>query len=389
MATSANAYALPNPAMVDPYPIESVLAKDSASPGALLALYRADRGIANEGYQHELDAQHDQMQRQLIATMANNAAERTVGAMAHPGGVAYMASQPAFSWMGLGGNQTGLQRYTGPDEQLQIGKAAVPGSEVAKNLAGTYYGLGQGETDFVTGLKTQPQVPVPVAGQQARAEGQRPPTFGTPLYVGTVNGQPIHLQVPMPIGASPEEERQRKRQAVQGAIKDYPGLRLTPGLDPGLTSPDAAPSPNTGAPQAPPDTTSAQTETPPPPLPPPASTDGSGSTTRYETPAESKAIISKPAVPGRTSLAPNPQAASAPAPEGNTTVGQLVVNGKLQQMAQQFVRSLPLDVRDDVLKEIMTSPNGGNAPLYPAKGGGFVLKGASGRFYPTPIQVTP
>ena len=135
MAISGSAYALPNPGMIDPYPIESVLAKDTSSPLTTLMAYRADRDLAGQNYQHELEAQHQQVRAQLIATMQNNAAERLVGAMPHAGGVNLLTA--ADPWV-LGGARPDignvLSQYNTPDQIKQMGEAAKPGSETAKNL---------------------------------------------------------------------------------------------------------------------------------------------------------------------------------------------------------------------------------------------------------------
>lgn len=384
MATSANAFALPNPAMVDPYPIESVLAKDSASPGALLALYRADRGIANEGYQGELAQQHQQVHDQLVATMANNAAERTVGAMAHPGGLAYMASQPAFSWMGLGGNQTGLQTYTGPDQQKQIGEAAVPGSTAAKNLSDTSYQLGQGETDFVTGLKTQPATPVPVEAATARAQGTQD-TQGDTVQVlsGNLDGKPHYVPVKRYFNDPPGAFEQRAAAQVAADRAANPTMRQT-------GAGTVTPGTGTGTPTAQPDTTQAPDGYTLPP--------GQG-----ETPGQSRAIVSGkvptpplPAAPpdtdttaapttppkGVTNLTVNPNQAK---PAGDTTTGQLVLDGNIQSKAKSGLRTLPQTVIDDVTSGMIKYGTGANLPLYPAAGGGLVLKGGSGRYYPVGV----
>lgn len=389
MATSGSAYALPNPGMIDPYPIESVLAKDTSSPLTTLMAYRADRDLAGQNYQQELAAQHQQAYNTLQATMANNAAERVVGAMAHPGGVAYLASQPAFSWIGAGGNQTGLQTYAGPDQQKQIGEAAVPGSTVAKNLSDTSYQLGQGETDFVTGLKTQPGIPVPVQSSTARAQGTQD-TQGDTIQViaGNLDGKPYPVPVKRYFGDTPESFKQRADAQVAAAIAANPRIRR---LDAGTVAPGPGTTPAQPA-------TSTQAQPGEYTLPP-----GQG-----ETPQQSKDIVSGrvpapplppaateeapaqiPATPaqapkGVTSLPVNPNQAK---PAGNTTTGQLVLDGKVQSAVQSIMSTWPADEKMDVLAEMKSSnAYGANLPLFPAAGGGLVVKGRSGKFYP--VQVT-
>ena len=394
MATSGSAYALPNPGMIDPYPIESVLAKDTSSPLTTLMAYRADRDLASQNYQQELAAQHQQAYNTLQATMANNAAERTVGAMAHPGGLAYMASQPAFSWMGLGGNQTGLQAYAGPDQQKQIGEAAVPGSTAAKNLSDTSYQLGQGETDFVTGLKTQPAIPVPVQTATARAQGTQD-TQGDTIQViaGNLDGKPYPVPVKRYFGDTPDMFKQRADAQVAAARAANPRLRPLDGST-------VTPGPGTGTSTAQPDTSQAPPATTAQPdgytLPP-----GQGETpqqsrdilrgkvptppitpaTTEETPAQTPATPTQ-TPKGVTSLPVNPNQAK---PAGDTTTGQLVLDGNIQSKAKSGLRTLPQTVIDDVTSGMIKYGTGANLPLYPAAGGGLVLKGGSGRYYPVGV----
>lgn len=385
-SNTATAYGLPNPRIVDPYPVETELAKQMPSPMATLLTYWADRQAAGDQYQNELDQQHQQVRDQLVATMQNNAAERLQGYMGHPGGVALGASTTPWVFGGARPDiATALQKYTGPDEQLQIGNAAKPGSEVVKNLSDTETQLGPNEANFVTGLKTQPGIPVPVQGQIARAQGAAD-TQGVsiPVTYGTLAGAPVHGTVKVLNTDPPEVRQQKLNEARRDWLANNPSGRPLPGEQPPVT-----PSTGTTTTQPAPSTQAQPGEYTLPP--------GAG-----ETPAQSKAIVSgrvptppppaqqdtpaaaPPTTPpnGATSLPVNPQVQ----PAGNTTTGQLVIDPKIQSKVQAAFRTLPDAVKIDVLAEMKASPNGANLPIYPAKGGGLVLKGRN-QFYP--VQVTP
>ena len=102
-------YQLPNPQALDPYPIESELVKDTASPLAMLAMYRSDRKIQGQGYEAEMAGQHEFAKQQLAAQMQEAMAKNLVDLAKVPGGVTFAGESGAG--FDAGADPAALQRW--------------------------------------------------------------------------------------------------------------------------------------------------------------------------------------------------------------------------------------------------------------------------------------
>jgi len=378
---AADAYQLPNPRIIDPQPGEFALAKDVGNPLAMLTMYRADRGLEADQYGQELAAQHAQARNALAATIANNAAERTIGAMTHPGGLEYLANNPNFAWMGNTPGTTNLASYATPDKILQMGNAVKPGAEGVKALGEGGFTPAAGDVGNVTGLTVNPSVPISVQAAQARGDAQKPPGYNMPMNIGVdATGKPVTINVQIPFGASPDETNQRVRQAIQDQVKINPGMKPNPGMDPGLFTPAGG----SGASPPPP-------SSPPPPPPPATPATSTAQTDGYtlpagqgETPAQSRAILRGKPV---TNLSPAPaqptQSTAQPAaqPASGTTMGQLVVDPNVQKQTKMLIAAkFPDNVKMDIADYMNTHKTGGQVPIFPKAGGGYVVLGMKGQY---------
>jgi hypothetical protein len=379
-SSSSTAYQLPNPKIVDPYPIEGQLLKDTSSPLAMALLYRSDRQAASDQYANELVQQHDQIRQQLAATMANNAAERTIGAMAHPGGLEYFANNPNFAWMGNTPDTPGLKSYAVPDKILQYGNAVKPGAEGVKALGDVGFFPSVGGVGNITGLDVNRETSIPERAAAARAQGTQD-TQGTsvPEPMGIVAGEIKFAPVKKFNNESDEAYQQRVADVRRNWLLSNPsakpleGNQVTPGTGTGTTTP--APKDDSilrgPAPQG----------------------DGTDLGNVANIPGATAPDASPPPPPPRgvTNLPPAPKDTAAPAstaaPAGNTTSGQLVTDGKIQAAAKAQFRLMSPEIKNNVFAGMQKWGTSNNLPLYPAKGGGLVLKGADGTFYP--IGVTP
>jgi hypothetical protein len=217
-----------------------------------------------------------------------------------------------------------------------------------------------------------------VQAAQARGDAQKPPGYNLPMNIGVgADGKPVSINVQIPFGATPDETRQRTRQAIQDQVRINPGMKPNPGMDPSLFTPDSAAPP----PSSPPAGTS----------PPPATTAQPGEYTlppgQGETPAQSKDILRHKPV---TNLAPAPQdtppppaatpATPAAQPTGNTTVGQIVGDANVQKqvkmlIAAKFPDAAKMDIADYMSKNKLTQ-----IPVFPKQGGGYVILGTKGQY---------
>src|SRR5882672_7615932 len=92
---SSSGYGVYNPGGIDPFPIESVLAKivgenNPDNAANLLGRYQVERQTAAGNYDYALQGQHDFARQQLAATMAENHAKNLLEANKNAGGLSLL-----------------------------------------------------------------------------------------------------------------------------------------------------------------------------------------------------------------------------------------------------------------------------------------------------------
>jgi hypothetical protein len=165
MATQ-NAYGTFNPAALEPYPIETELAKqsfagDTAQSQTALDQYWLERQANKNLYGQELDAQHEAARQQIVAQLADARAKGIAGLAGHPGGYDIAAS------MGF---------IDPSDAHVQAAMGAANAAQGATNLehagSGAYNMVQAGNTPDPQTLTNMTGVPL---------------TPGTPLAIQTAN----------------------------------------------------------------------------------------------------------------------------------------------------------------------------------------------------------
>ena len=121
MPTSASGYGITAPQAIEPFQIESVLAKivGENNPGNaanMLDTYQVQNMVSQDNYNYNLQGQHDFARQQLAATMADNARREMVNAAKVPGATSLLnAASGGAPGLGLDPNivrliETGLGR---------------------------------------------------------------------------------------------------------------------------------------------------------------------------------------------------------------------------------------------------------------------------------------
>ena len=156
-------YSLPSPKAISPYPIESTLVDKLEPQYALgeLNAYRADRHIAEQGYQSEIAAQHQYAYDQLARQMAAEKLKGFTDIAKLPGGVDFARS--SGTGLDLGADPESLAQFAGATNLAQAsenfqkagagwGSLAHAGAQVPFGLVPgleRYAGTPIGETDLV------------------------------------------------------------------------------------------------------------------------------------------------------------------------------------------------------------------------------------------------
>jgi hypothetical protein len=104
MATSSTAYGVTAPSGLDPFPIESVLAKivgdnNPANASNLLDLYQVQNQTSQGNYNYNLNQQHEFAKQQLQQQMADNYAKHLLEANKTPGGLNLLSQADATRGM--------------------------------------------------------------------------------------------------------------------------------------------------------------------------------------------------------------------------------------------------------------------------------------------------
>jgi len=156
-------FSLPSPQAISPYPIEGELANKIEGQYALplLNMYRSNRNIAQQGYEDEVQAQHQYAYDQLARQMAAEKLKGFTDIAKLPGGVDFARS--SGTGLDLGADPEALARFAGATNLAQSsenfqkagagwGSLAHAGAQVPFGLVPgleRYAGTPIGETDLV------------------------------------------------------------------------------------------------------------------------------------------------------------------------------------------------------------------------------------------------
>ena len=342
---TTNSYGAYNPAAVDPYPIETDLAKiavggNPENAANLLDLYQLQRTTDAANYGHEMGVQHDFAKQQLAQQLQEQYLKSGQEALKTRGGVSLLNSQaPGSLGAGFGPDQintieTGLSNAQDAATAEKVGSAAYHGVQAGfpANLT-RLQGMSGGLFD-TQGVPLQLQVEgMKQAGKNARGGGGAAgDKFTLPIKgLFTDDAQQIPYGIKTHLGEADDVIRTkiaRARQIVElGNPTNGTG---TPG---GVAPTDVVPSGRTAAPPR----TSA------------------------------------------TSLPNNPNAAPQGGPQAASS--QYIRDPKTQGAAKVGFQHLTPAAKADVGAQVQL---GGVMPIVPLRGGGVGYVGKSGTVHVIP-----
>jgi hypothetical protein len=380
-----------SPQAIDPFQIETTLAKEAITSPAqaqnLLDLYRIQNQTSQGNYNYELDRQHEFAAQQLAATMADNAEKARIEYAKIPGGVGLMNNSSLFA----GVPQANRDFFSGQQTRLQNANIANIGSDAAYHLVQAGYPTTPQAVTGITGLPTTQGVPLAIQEAAVRAANAKPETYTVMADIGIgSDGKPIQVPVRIPYGASDDEIKRRIAEATHGAT--FAPQAPTTGVS-GITGPSGGgtsnqPPPAKSGPQVSQDGTVTGGQGNPllGPLAPGGDggqPDLAGRTTGKtnlplapadegtQQPGSATAAPSKPATP--TQQAAPAQTTAPQAKPG----GQVLTDPKIQAQGKMAARLLP----DDAKRDVLANSQGSFWPVFEGTDGGLVLVGKSGRTY--------
>lgn len=366
MATSG--YGATAPGALDPFSIESTLANivgtnNPAAAGGALDLYQLQNQVSKSNYGYDQAQQHAYAKEALKQQLLETQMKEFHNIAKLPGGARFLAAGgiPGMDFGGAPGALTGLAEAgdvaQGAENFSKAGSgfssfseggylvdpSMVPG--LPPNMRGTL-------TDNAKVRAAQIDANAKIASAGMHAASAKGPKINVPYKFNAENGEEITIQVPIPIGASPDETKR-----LFDAARTSAGYLYKPGSGvPGQTSPGVA------APQQ------------PAPLARPAMPPGP--------------IAAPQPPPPTTGLQPKPAPAPASAPTGQASSPavaastQTVTDPTAQRQAQWAYRNVPMNTQDKI--DIGANIQGGVMPVVPLVGGGYGYAGKSGRTYRIP-----
>jgi hypothetical protein len=434
MATSSTAYGVTAPSGLDPFPIETELAKivagnNPANASNLLDLYQVQNQTSQGNYNYNLNQQHEFAKQQLAQQLKETYLKEAMTAVQHRGGTSVYnqlvgpgaAINPDLT-NSIEGGLTGLQNAnifekvgTGANQGAQAGLGtSLP---LASNLTG--------------GLFNREQTPTTLQNTQYRVDNAAPKRrmVTMPIEGRGEHGEKQTFNMPVPMDATPEEMQYYRNQANRLAGGMYPqgtGIAGTtppsgttaptpgptsrpPGQNtnlpfniqqpkrpvemgappPGVVSPD---DPNNLLdPTIPEDSGTSETAPPgavaprPPPLPGPNTTSLPPKSVQTMPPVQ--APTADTSGPARTAAQP-PAAQAATPPSGNAEAAsaQFVLDQAIQNKAKYGLSLLPGEQKLDVQANIQASQSGAILPIVPLKEGGYGFVGRTGNVYKVPAK---
>jgi hypothetical protein len=358
---AASSYGAYQPGAVDPWPIESVLAKEAITSPAdaqgLLSSYAQQRQAQGYIYGQEADRQHDFAKQQLLAQMQEARNKLIPELVGKPGGGAFLAGGGiqgvgpgdggnAAAWAGLG--QAGQQHDFAQNLDL-TGKGIEALSRAGQDLPiqqitglQNFQTTGAGEHSDIT----VERIKAATALQQAAAHAARKakePTFSVP-YKGNITdiGDTIAPTLKFTGNETDAELAAKKAKADRVLRAMYPNQAGVAGGSGGGNS--------FGATQL-------------------------GNNPAADATATTTAAPSKTSLPRASSPAP-----STPAPTGRGTAPAFVTDPVLQNRSREMYKLLPPAAQQQVWAN---RPGGVNMPIVQTPQG-IVFVGKDGKGYAVP-----
>jgi hypothetical protein len=345
-------YGTTSPAAIDPFPIESVLAKivGDANPdnaANMLNTYQMKNLTSQGNYNYDMQQQHEFAKQQLAQQLQESYMKYGQEALKTPGGISLLRSQ---------GGQGALGADFGPDQintiETNLGNAQQAGT-AEKVASAAYHGVQAGYppnlpdlTRLSSGLFNTQGTPLQLqvegmkqAGANARhAAGAGDKTKFNIMVDGGVdeNGNPIKMNVPIRMSDTNEQIRAKGQAAINARNIIYP-----PGTGVGGATPPGG--------------------SPPPPVAPP------------------RAL---PQPRGATNLPPasSPTPGSAPGGAPQAASSTFIRDPRAQNAAKVAAQHLSPQARLDVGANVQ----GTVMPIVPLAGGGVGFVGKSGTIHTLP-----
>jgi len=237
-------FSLPSPQAISPYPIEGELANKIEGQYALplLNMYRSNRNIAQQGYEDEVQAQHQYAYDQLARQMAAEKLKGFTDIAKLPGGVDFARS--SGTGLDLGADPEALARFAGATNLAQSsenfqkagagwGSLAHAGAQVPFGLVPgleRYAGTPIGETDLVQAARIR----AAASGGGGTKEDKIHVSSGFP---DTAEGLPQSGSMTVPVSRAAQADAALTAEAArrQAARSDGTGPNRVPSLPPAQT----------------------------------------------------------------------------------------------------------------------------------------------------------
>ena len=262
MAATTSGYGAYNPAAVDPYPIESDLAKlavgnSPENAANLLDLYQLQRTTDAANYGHEMGIQHDFARQQLAQQLKETYLKNAMDAVKTRGGLSVfnqLAPESAINSNIAGPIETGLSDAQAATTAEHAASAAKHGLE-----AGFSTDLPR-LTGMSSGLLTGQVTPLQLQVQAARNAGHggggggAGKTMSVP-YKQYVNedGQLVNGMIKVPVNATDEQIAAIKANAdrIYAGINPKSGTGVPGGIVPENVAPSGPATPPKSPPRTP------------------------------------------------------------------------------------------------------------------------------------------
>jgi hypothetical protein len=252
MAATTSGYGAYNPAAVDPYPIESDLAKlavgnSPENAANLLDLYQLQRTTDAANYGHEMGIQHDFARQQLAQQLKETYLKNAMDAVKTRGGLSVynqLAPEAQISPDIAGPIETGLSNAQDAATAEKAGSAAYhgvqagtpPNMDVLRRVSGGMFDTA--------GIPLQLQVQAAKnAGHEGGGGGGKRQKINIPMYYGDDgNGNQVHAPLQVYADDPPEVVAAKGRAAREQYKALYPPGSKVPGATPPANVGDDAPN---------------------------------------------------------------------------------------------------------------------------------------------------
>lgn len=230
-----NPYGSFSPQAIDPFPIETTLAKEAITSPAyaqkLLDSYQLQRDISQNIYSDQAQQQHQYAYDQLRSQMQDNAIKNMVAAAKEPGMLKYLTSFPQYQGSFGGGDPGMLETLTAQQQALQRAETAQKGGAGILDLTRAgFQPSSEGAQSVAPGVAGPQGTPLELqiareriasAAANARARGagggEARMSTNMPPSETSASGESIPVHVSFPKGATLEQKEKMLRDARETA----------------------------------------------------------------------------------------------------------------------------------------------------------------------------